>query len=373
VHVGLLTRRFDRSGGGTERDLVITADWLERAGHRVTIFAAEVRGDRDQKNVRVVMMPPIGRALKLWRFAHLGPAMARREGADVVVSFARTIGADVMRSGGGAHASYLEAARKWQGILGASTMRLSPYHRMQMLIERQAFTSPRLRLTITVAEVVRRDLIDRFGLRPDKVVTLYNGVDSARFHPEAAPDERARIRRELQVPDSAPMVIFVGNGFARKGLGFMLEAWPRLKSGAYLIVAGSDRARTSFENRARALKVAGRVRFLGARSDVAELFRAADLLALPSMFEPFGNVVLEAMASGLKVVVSRQSGVAELLPDELKRFAIRDPSEPSEIARCIDEIINAPDEIGGRSRAVAESYSWDRYGEDLLRLLEGVS
>ena len=245
MHVALLTRRYDRSGGGTERDLVITADCLERAGHRVTIFAAEVRGDRDQKKLRFVKTPPIGRALKLWRFAHLAPGMARREGADLIVSFARTIGADVMRSGGGAHASYVQAARRWQGMLGASAMRDSPYHRMQMLIERRAFASQRLKLTIAVAEVVRRDLIGRFGLRPDKVETLYNGVDTERFHPAAANDERARIQRELNLPNSAPVVIFVGNGFARKGLGFMLEAWPQLKSGACLIVAGSDRGRAS--------------------------------------------------------------------------------------------------------------------------------
>jgi len=373
VHVALLTRRYDRSGGGTERDLVITADCLERAGHRVTIFAAEVRGDRDQKKLRFVKTPPIGRALKLWRFAHLAPGMARREGADLIVSFARTIGADVMRSGGGAHASYVQAARRWQGMLGASAMRVSPYHRMQMLIERRAFASQRLKLTIAVAEVVRRDLIGRFGLRPDKVETLYNGVDTERFHPAAANDERARIQRELNLPNSAPVVIFVGNGFARKGLGFMLEAWPQLKSGACLIVAGSDRARASYEDKALALNIAERVRFIGARGDVAELLRAADVLALPSMFEPFGNVVLEAMASGIKVVVSMQSGVAELLPEDLKRFAIRDPSDPGEIAHRIGEIIKAPDEIGRKSRAVAESHSWDRYGEKLVRMLESIT
>ncbi len=68
----------------------------------------------------------------------------------MVLSFARCVGADVIRSGGGAHVSYLRAARKWRGPLGAMAMRLSPYHRVQMLVERQAFRNPGLKRAIAV-------------------------------------------------------------------------------------------------------------------------------------------------------------------------------------------------------------------------------
>ncbi|MGD0073745.1 MAG: glycosyltransferase family 4 protein [Candidatus Binataceae bacterium] len=372
MRIALLTRRFDPGGGGTERDLIITTDYLKRAGHSVTIYAAEARGCHDERAVRIVPTPPIGRALRLWRFACLAPTIARRDGADLILSFARTIGADVMRSGGGAHTSYIRAARAWRGAIAASAMYLSPYHRVQMRIEQRGFQSPRLRLAIAVADVVRRDLIERFKLPPEKVVTLYNGVDLERFRPPADSETRREIRATLRVPDSAPIVMFVGNGFARKGLPFLIEAWPRLESRAWMLVVGNDRQLASYKRRARAMAVGERILFLGPRLDVAKLFHAADVLALPSLFEPFGNVVLEAMASGLKVITSAASGVSEILPDALRAFTIEDPADTREIARRLDSLIEAPTDLGGLARTAAESYSWDRYGEGLIRLLETI-
>ena len=186
MRIALLTRRFDSNGGGTERDLIVTAQGLRAAGHQVTIFADEIRGAAGGWDVRRVGGGPrLGRALSLMRFAWTAAPAARRAGTDLVLSFARCVGADVMRSGGGAHASYLRAARKWRGALGAAAMRISPYHQVQMLVERQAFRSAGLKRVIAVSNFVRDDLIGEFGLAPEKTVTIYNGVDLDRFRPAA--------------------------------------------------------------------------------------------------------------------------------------------------------------------------------------------
>src|SRR5512135_784371 len=110
MRIALLSRRFDIAGGGTERDLVVTANCLRAAGHQITIFAGEIRGGTGDWDVhRVGAGPGLGRALSLLRFAWAAALAARRAGADLVMSFARCVGADVIRSGGGAHASYLRA------------------------------------------------------------------------------------------------------------------------------------------------------------------------------------------------------------------------------------------------------------------------
>ena len=169
MRIALLTRRFDSAGGGTERDLIVTANCLRAAGHQVTIFADEIRGATGTWNVRRVGgRLRLGRALSLMRFAWTAAPAARRAGADLVLSFARCVGADVMRSGGGAHASYLRAARKWRGPLGAAAMRFSPYHQVQMLVERQAFRNPGLKRVIAVSNFVRDDLIREFNLAARK-------------------------------------------------------------------------------------------------------------------------------------------------------------------------------------------------------------
>ncbi len=205
MRIALLTRRFDSAGGGTERDLIVTAQGLRAAGHQVTIFADEIRGATGEWEVRRVGAGPrLGRTLSLLRFAWTAAPAARRAGADLVLSFARCVGADVMRSGGGAHVSYVRAARKWRGSIGAAAMRLSPYHQVQMLIERQAFRKPDLKRVIAVSNFVRDDLIREFGFAPEKTVTIYNGVDLDRFRPAVDGSERAAIRQKFVDPGQRP-------------------------------------------------------------------------------------------------------------------------------------------------------------------------
>ncbi len=374
MRIALLTRRFDSAGGGTERDLIVTADYLRAAGHQVTIFADEIRGATGDWNVRRVGAGPrLGRTLSLLRFAWTAAPAARRAGADVVLSFARCVGADVMRSGGGAHASYLRAARKWRGALGAAAMRITPYHQVQMLVERQAFRSPGLKRAIAVSNFVRDDLIREFGLAPGKTVTIYNGVDLDRFRPATDPSQRAAIRQKFAVPASARVVAFVGNGFARKGLGFLIEAWPLVAGGAFLIVAGADRQTDKFARRAAALNVGARIVFTGPQPNVETIFHAADAFAMPSLFEPFGNVVMEAMASGLPAMTSAFSGVAELLPPSMRGFRVENPDDVGEVALRLGALFDAPASLAAEARATAEKFTWRSYAKELNALIGSIS
>jgi UDP-glucose:(heptosyl)LPS alpha-1,3-glucosyltransferase len=373
MRIALLTRRFDSAGGGTERDLIVTANCLRAAGHQVTIFADEIRGATGTFNVRRVGgRLRLGRALSLIRFAWTAAPAARRAGADLVLSFARCVGADVMRSGGGAHASYLRAARKWRGPLGATAMRLSPYHQVQMLVERQAFRNPGLKRVIAVSNFVRDDLIREFNLRPEKTMTIYNGVDLERFRPAADSSQRTVVRQKFVVPASARVVAFVGNGFARKGLGFLIEAWPLVAGGAFLLVVGSDRQTEKFARRAHALNVGGRVIFTGPQPKVEEIFHAADAFAMPSLFEPFGNVVMEAMASGLPALTSVFSGVAEVIPQSMRGFRVENPDDVGEVALRLGALFDAPASLAEEARATAEKFTWTRYAKELSALLESI-
>ena len=96
-----------------------------------------------------------------------------------------------------------------------------------------------LKAAIAVSNLVRDDLIREFHLPAEKVVKLYNGVDLDRFTLPCNDSARREIRSSLDTTDGAPLVAFVGNGFARKGLRFLIEAWPRVAHGAHLLVAGA--------------------------------------------------------------------------------------------------------------------------------------
>ena len=365
MRIALLTRRFDPHGGGTERDAIITADWLRAAGHEVTFFANEVRGPSREYTVREVAGLRLGRTAGLLSFAYGAPAAAHRQNVDLVLSFARTIGAAVMRSGGSAHISYLRAARQWRGNFGALAMRASPYHRAQVFIERRAFASPQLRTAIAVSNLVRADLIREFHLPVEKVVTLYNGVDLERFAPARDDSARREIRSSLDLHDGAPMVAFVGNGFGRKGLKFLIAAWPKVERGAHLLVVGGDQNSRAYQREAIRRGLGARVHFAGPMPDVTQLFHAVDAVALPSLFEPFGNVVLEALASAVPVLSSAQSGAAELLPEAMQSFVVSDPTSSIEIAGKMNALLDAAGELRPLARATAERYTWRDYGEKL--------
>jgi UDP-glucose:(heptosyl)LPS alpha-1,3-glucosyltransferase len=371
MRLALISRRFDPEGGGTERDLLVTARILAEAGHEVTLYADEVRGHAAEFAVHRVPTPRLGRALRLYWFATSAARVARGGGADLVLSFARIADADILRSGGSAHSSYLRAARGWRSGAGALAMRLSPYHRAQIAIESRGFACLRLKRAIAVSNLVREDLIRAFRLDPARVVTIYNGVDLQRFRPCADAATRA-IRREFGVPDDAPAVAFIGNGFARKGLRFLLQAWPAIASKPHLMVVGVDRAIASYQRLAHHIGVGERVHFIGAQSGVERIFAGVDALALPSLFEAFGNVAMEAMASGLPVLVSAACGAAETLPMEMREFVVADPANVGEIAARMNALLEARKDLSAVARATAEQFTWERYGRQLMELLASL-
>ena len=372
MRIALVSRRFDAVGGGTERDLLITARVLTAAGHQITIYADEVRSPCSDLRVRRVTVLPFGRALKLLSFGLRAAPMARRDGAELVVSFTRALNADILRSGGAAHASYVRAARQWQTTIASAAMRLSPYHRAQIALERAAFSSEKMRCAIAVSELVRVDLIETFALPSAKVLTLYNGVDLQRFAPNRDRSLAKKIRAEFGIAEDCKAVAFVGRGFARKGLGFLLEAWPRIAPRVCLIVAGADRAAAAYRRRAVQLGIGDRVVFVGARADVARLFAGVDALALPSLFEPFGNVVIEAMAAGLPALCSKQTGAAELMPRELRDLVVTDPTDIEELAERVNLLVQLGPDVAKLARSTAEQYGWDRHKPELLAIISAV-
>lgn len=252
-------------------------------------------------------------------------------------------------------------------------MRMTPYHRAQVAVEKRGFASPTLRAAIAVSEFVRRDLIERFNLPPARVATIYNGVDLEKFRPCADPDEARRIRNRFEIPPDAPLVLFVGNGFARKGLGFLIDAMATMAPGPYLLVVGSDRATASFTRRAQRQRLGNRVAFAGNQPSPEKFFNAADVLAFPSLFEPFGNVALEAMACGLPALVSSQCGVAEVMPSALGRFVVNDPADPGEIAQKLALILEAKGGLREIARASAEQFTWEKHGQELNRFIDSLA
>ncbi|MCK6523049.1 glycosyltransferase family 4 protein [Myxococcota bacterium] len=295
MNVALVHRRFTEHGG-TERFLVGLARFLYSRGHDVHVYCDEVRPDlRDEPGVtfhriRVMRLGMTAKLLSLW----WSSGQAARGGHDLVMGFGRTRGHTLWRAGGGAHAAYLERCRPW--------WRLDPTAWIELALDRAAALSAAR--VITPSAFAARALHERYGVALDRVQVVHNGVDTARFRPD--PQRRAELRAEWGLGDG-PVLGFLGTGFARKGL---VEAAAVAEALALpLVVIGHDSQLSRWRRRLPEL------RFLGPSSAPERLLPGLDVLLLPTRYEPYGNVCVEAMACGVTPVTTPWNGAAEVFPE----------------------------------------------------------
>ena len=207
---------------------------------------------------------------------------------------------------------------------------------------------------IAVSGEVRDDLVGRDGIDPRRVVTIHNGIDLGRVE-SALTREQARAR--LGIPAGATVIGCIGRLEEQKGHRFLLEACAPLP-GIKLLIAGDGRLRQDLESRAVALGIASRTTFLGARSDIADILRALDICVMPSLWEGLSIAMLEAMASGLPLVISDVSGVAQAFGE--KDCGIRvPPRDVAALTQAIQDLAQSPErrkKLGeaGRRRVCAE-------------------
>lgn len=341
MKVALVVERFEPSPGGVEQVVWEVARRLVDAGDAVSVLARRAQG---MPGVRLVALdvPTFWQPLRVLAFSRAAAAAARAGHFDVVHSFTRTRRQDVYRAGGGSHADYL--ARAHRG-LGLALRHASPRHATLLALERAVFADAR-QLVQCNSGMVRDEIARRHGVPAARLVVLHNGVDLQRFRP---------------VPHGSrpvPTFVLVGSGFQRKGVDVALRALAAARSSrSMLIVVGRDDP-TDARALATRLGVAGRVRFERPRADVEPIYASADALILPTRYDAFANVTLEAMACGLPVITSGANGAAEIVG--AGGIVIDDPEDFTGFARALD-VLDDPRErarLGVAARGIAEGFSW---------------
>jgi UDP-glucose:(heptosyl)LPS alpha-1,3-glucosyltransferase len=240
-------------------------------------------------------------------------ALATVEGRfDLVQSHERIPGIAIYRAGDGVHATWLAERARAQTAWEKLRVHFNPYHPYVLKQERLMFTHRALRAVICNATMVRDDIAARFRTPAERLHVIYNGVDLEAFHPRHA-ESRGQTRANLGIAQDAPLFLYVGSGFERKGVARLIEAMAGTHAPACAAIVGADKQTGSYQAQARRLGLEGRVHFLGAREDLSALYGAADAFVLPTLYDPMPNAALEALASGLPVVTSRQCGAKEFI------------------------------------------------------------
>ena len=362
--------------GGVERHAHTLAVRLLDAGHEVHFFCQRARDLDSRIRVHhVVKAPRLSGALRVLAFDVASEGAVRRAGPfDIVQGFGKTSRQDVYFDGSGCLADYqrysIDTRRPaWQRAL----RRWSPQQLMVARIEGRRFRAPNYRRIAAISRLVRAQIIARHGVPERDIEVVYPGVDLERFTLNRADEARPQVRARLGLPADAPLVVFLGSDYARKGLGTLLRALPRLPD-AHALVIGRERHESAYRGLAEKLGVADRAHFLGVQPEPERWLAAGDCLAFPSHFDAFGLVVLEALACGLPAVVCRRSGAAELVEPGRSGAVFDDPEDDAALAAGLRPFL-APGEraaTAAAARKSAERYDWGRHTAELLRIYAEV-
>jgi len=363
MRVALLIERFEPGIGGVENVAWRVAGGLARAGDEVHVVARRAAPCPGVVLHRV-SVPSFWQPLRVYAFSRAAAKAAPRGDFDVVYSLARTVHQDLYRAGAGSHLDYL--GRRYSPP-ARQIRRLSPRHALLADFERRVFGDAS-QLVVCNSEMVRGEIERRYRVEPRRLRVIRNGVALERF--TASSLDRARLRAELAAGEDV-VFLLAGSGFARKGLGTALRALARARVRAQLWVAGADDTRV-WRSRAQALGVAERVRFVGFRRDLPACYAAADALLLPTRYDAFANVCLEAAAAGLPVVTSGANGAAELFREA--GCVVEDPDDAPGFAAAIEALAEPGlrGRLGAAAREVAAAHGWDAHVAALRALFAQV-
>ena len=228
---------------------------------------------------------------------------------------------------------------------------------LKRLSERLCFAVNSAATFACVSEGVAQEVREHYPAIAARVITIHNGVDTERFSPAAQQGESERLRAQLGLERGQLVAAFVGGEWERKGLRAAIEALAEAP-GWTLVVAGEG-DQSSYMELAESRGVAGAVRWLGVRRDVAAVYAMADVFVMPTSYETFSLVTFEAAASGLPILATAVNGISELLQDGVNGFLIR--RDARDIAGRLRELAadaQLRDAMGAAARRSAARFSW---------------
>ncbi len=347
MRIGLVRRGYS-SAGGAESYLRGFAQAATAAGHETLLFGSPLWEDWTFGE-HIVVEGSSPRAFSE-SLALLHPGKK----CDVVFSLERVATCDIYRAGDGVHAAWLQRRARFESALKRLSFAFNPKHRDLLELEKKAMTGARR--IIANSKMVRDEIVADYGPAiGGKVDVVYNGIDPSKWAVSPAP--REVLRKNLGLEPSEKMAAFVGSGWERKGLRFAIAA--AKEAGFVLVVAGKGHPESY---------AAPHVRFAVAGTPVAEVLHAADVFILPTIYDPFSNATLEALAAGLPVITTTSNGVAEILNPETDGTAVVKPDDISALAAALDRWAGDPNHASRQAHAA--EFTTERNFRETLRIIE---
>lgn len=353
MHVAIVRTEFDAARGGAERYAVnLARAWLAQ-GHRISVVCARhnVEDARGMEVVTVSRPRILGPFKHAWFAARAGRAAASC-GADVVLCLARAWPGDVLRLGDGLHRPWM--AMRYPDLGARRRALLNPKHSQLLKLEQELFLPGRFSRYIANSEMVKRQVVHMYGVDPERIKVIPNGVDGSRFNVgtrRAAAEFRARHK----IAADEKLLLFSGMDFRRKGLlaaarGFIRLCGMTTRAIRFVCVGKGDASEAKAELDAAGL--GARALFVEATPEIDRWYGAADLFVLPTMYDPSANAVTEALACGTPVLTSQENGARQHIVEGVNGCTLKQREDADEFARAALDFLERPRDAARVAAAV---------------------
>ncbi len=347
--------------GGAKRYIENVSKILSDLGHSVYLYSDKISRSKYYISKRVPL-PKIFSPL-----SHLLFAMALKplvfEKFDVIQSLSPTFYQDLYRITDGLICVH-RSIKKINPITSQKFKLIS-------FIERVSLFSSKA--VICMSNLEKDLLISNFPELSKNSHVIYNGVDRARFNPSVKRFKK-EVRKRLGIGERDFLFLFCGYDFARKGLLQTILAFSRLKrKDIYLLVLGNTNA-YRYKRLAKSVGVEEHVIFIPPKDDIEKFYGASDVLVLPSLYDPFGNSYLEAMACGTPVITTSMAGAKEIVSHKSSGFILDDPTDIRKLEFAMNFMLDGDRFLYMGERAYLETLcmSWEESVKKLLEIYKRV-
>lgn len=331
--------------GGLEKDSWYCALSFARAGCDVTVLTTgpEESGPwphHESITIKSLGARPFFSVLHIRQFDKSVRLWLRENPQDIVFGLDQNTSLNFFRAGNGSHAMALEQRRLFEALPKRLSFALNPLHQTILGFERRLLDGKDLKHIFTNSQMIKDDLLRRYPLQPERIDVVYNGVEWKNMETSFSTwqkDKKALVAK-CGLHENHMQLVYVGSGFARKGVMPLLKAFTSFKNDPIeLSIVGKDKNQAHYEKFVLKTGMAPQVRFFGARA-ATPFYQLADWCCIPSFYDPCANVTLEALAMGVPVISSKFNGGHELLK-EGRGLNIENLLDSKSVARAIREAL----------------------------------
>ncbi|MFH1067483.1 MAG: glycosyltransferase family 4 protein [bacterium] len=348
----IFIRRRWTATGGAENYLTRLAHACKKRGHSTILVCeswvnSEKTGDSFDEIVPLSFQAPrFSRPMEFARHANAFLSDIKR---DCVLSLERGVYADIYRAGDGVHLAWLQRRRKFHPLRGFFQNHFNLKNRIVCDLEKKTFTEAGARRILANSNMIKEDILAHFDYPEEKIEVIHNGVDFEYF----SSGNRNEGRKALGIEEKELIFLLVGAGAERKGHAY---------------------ARRIVKNIRRSMPARLLIVDKPPPCPMPHVYAAADVFLLPTLYDPFANVTLEAMAAGLPVITTKDNGAAELIESGKNGFVANSASEVEKMATYGKAFAHASfrHEIGAAAQTTARAHAFSSHVEQVIQFCEQV-